>query len=85
MKPFVSSLFNVFFGFPKSHLNSFHLENEVNDFIIVNSETFLKMYKKDPESVIDAEIIAPKLGSKEFGYFKIPSKTNLNQFELLDE
>lgn len=47
---------------------------------VVTPERFIEMYNSDPDSVKNAQILPPEIGSNDFGRFIIPaSKTFANQ------
>lgn len=50
--------------------------------IIISSEEFSRMYKKNPSSVSGAELIIPKLGGGVLPQYKIP--TNVDFIDLTE-
>lgn len=53
--------------------------------ILVDANTFLKMYEADPQSVANCKLILPEIGSNELGKFEIVLQSDSNLVEAIYE
>lgn len=62
-----------------------HAVSARDNTIIMDINSFLKLYESNPDAVINARLILPQLGSKDLGKFEVPVTSESNSLENIYE